>query len=361
MKKKVFLSTMIFSMMFVSFETMAHGICRTRQSCNGLGWTRKAHAAVWMLGVPKTRSHKRCKWDNVSPGNASGNDDVVASVSNACAYQMTINNWQQGCLKLGSVYRWKRICARGKEYSSLFQNVYIKDEDMENTLGEGYEKSETGSKSIYFNGDHIRIDSINGFMETKGKSMFSSYEIRIWLPTSEMDTLETEAKTLIYGKLKLINGKLVKEGFFKDHVIRVSTNRDGAYRVDLKNIMLNFKLPEGITSDMVEVMSVSDGGTDEEDAFENKVQTDKVNFKIFPNPVSDVLNLYSQDIKSGTYKLNVYDVSGKSIKVSLNEIEMNRFESTSISLNELGDLKPGIYYVLIENSTEKYMSKFIVR
>ena len=251
--------------MFLSSSAFSHGICRYRSDCNGLGWTRKAEAHVFNFGFPLSRIRTSCGYNSLA--------DAIRS--NSCAYQRTRNSFA-GCQQSG--YVSKRICARGNAYSSLFQKLNF---DNFSSV-EDFEQSETVSKKVHFNRNSVAIDSVNGFMETKGKSMFSSYEVRVWIPTSETDTLETSEKTIVFGKLVLMNGELIKEGFFKEYDFRVSTNRDGVSRVDLNNIMLHFDLPEGITSDMVEVMTLSDGGADESDAFDSKIKENEINIPTPP-------------------------------------------------------------------------------
>jgi Secretion system C-terminal sorting domain len=66
-----------------------------------------------------------------------------------------------------------------------------------------------------------------------------------------------------------------------------------------------------------------------------------INLKAYPNPVANTLNLQIEN--AGSYSVQVFDVSGKSI--ANQHIELNGGQSTNINSS---DWAPGMYFVVVE-------------
>ncbi len=72
-------------------------------------------------------------------------------------------------------------------------------------------------------------------------------------------------------------------------------------------------------------------------------------FTVYPNPATDVINIYGSRIESGIYRIKLTDASGKII---INK----QIEITSTTMNEqlsINRLPHGIYFVIIENKSSQ--------
>ena len=71
-------------------------------------------------------------------------------------------------------------------------------------------------------------------------------------------------------------------------------------------------------------------------------------FKVFPNPVKDLINLQLPDIKG----VAIYDIVGRSVK----NVNLEGINSKNVEVN---DLKAGLYFISVKTAKGNYSSKFI--
>lgn len=76
--------------------------------------------------------------------------------------------------------------------------------------------------------------------------------------------------------------------------------------------------------------------------------TEGISFKVFPNPVKDVINLQLGQMK----KIVITDMLGRMVK----NVNLDGINSKSVNLN---GLKSGLYFISVETNTGVYSSKFI--
>jgi len=77
------------------------------------------------------------------------------------------------------------------------------------------------------------------------------------------------------------------------------------------------------------------------------------NVSLYPNPVSDVLNIYFASYRSQVIHMQIVDVTGKVIIA-----EMLMAERSSINV---GNLSKGIYFVTLQNGENSSVKKIIVK
>ena len=80
-----------------------------------------------------------------------------------------------------------------------------------------------------------------------------------------------------------------------------------------------------------------------------------ISYKIFPNPVSDQLNVFYQLEKQGTVKFTVLDTSGRVIR-SLSQQGYYGDNQQSINISELPE---GLYHLRIIQGNVKTSGQFI--
>ena len=71
-------------------------------------------------------------------------------------------------------------------------------------------------------------------------------------------------------------------------------------------------------------------------------------YKVFPNPVSNMLTIQSANMK----RIVVSDLLGRAVK----NVKLQAINSTQI---ELSDLKAGMYIISVETSNGNFTSKFM--
>ncbi len=87
----------------------------------------------------------------------------------------------------------------------------------------------------------------------------------------------------------------------------------------------------------------------------SETSENKLNFSLNPNPSSDQLNIYWNELYSNTTKLTIIDITGKAI--SSKEIPAN----LSTAEFEVTNYPNGIYLIRFENGNRNGTSKFIVQ
>jgi hypothetical protein len=75
------------------------------------------------------------------------------------------------------------------------------------------------------------------------------------------------------------------------------------------------------------------------------------NIRVFPNPVSDILQISGIDNMN---EVKIYDVQGKNV-ISMNALNQNHLEINTTNLND------GIYFYSINSGDKFFSGKFMVR
>jgi len=343
------LGLLLVFMIGLPLSSKADGIVITRNTCswNTTGWSHVAKARTYKLGIWGTTKNGGC-----------GSGNYYAERDNGCAFQWA-QNFYGAHAEGGSVYKNKSICARGNKNSDLYYDLYNSSTSVDDSY---YERGEYSTARVVFNSTSVVMDSINIQLNAKGKDLFSSFEIMMWLP-KENDTIASLDKAFLHGKIVLMNGKVQGTGVFKDIPLRVNKDSEGIYSVTVSNFKAIGILPEGITNknSVIEVMTSSDAGIDEQPAINNALTNDDISVSAFPNPTSDLVNisLYN-DSNNETYSITIYDTNGKLIKILEEGITARELESYQFSLSEAVENK-GQYFILIKSlSSNKSTLKKII-
>lgn len=337
MKKIKLLALSLAFMVGIPLSSKADGIVITRNDCNWTttGWSHVAKARTFKFGLPGTTKDGGC-----------GTGYYYASRDNGCAFQWARNNYGSHA-EGGSVYRQQSICARGNKKSDLYNNIFNTSNFIEDDY---YERGEYSTARIVFNSSNVVMDSINIQMEARGKNLFSSFEIMMWLP-EENDTVASLEKAFLHGKIVLMNGKVQGTGVFKDTPLRVSKDAEGIYSVTVSNFKAIGVLPEGITTEnsVIEVMTSSDAGIDEQSAISDALTNDDISVSAFPNPTSDLVNISLNNFtEDETFSVTIYDLNGKVITTLEEGISAIKLKSYQFSLSEAVENK-GQYFILIKS------------
>lgn len=341
MKKSIYLGILLIFMIGLPLSSKADGIVITRNSCD---WTTTG----WMY-VAKARTFKLGIWGTNKNGGCSIGS-YYAERDNGCAFQWAQNHYGAH-YEGGSVYKNKRICARGNKNSDLFYDLYNSSTFIDDSY---YEKGEYSTARVVFNSSSVVMDSINILLEAKGTDLFSSFEIMMWLPEKN-DTVATLDKAFLHGKIVLMNGKAQGTGVFKDIPLRVSKDAEGIYSVTVSNFKAIGVLPEGITNEnsVIEVMTSSDAGIDEKSAISSALINDEISVSAFPNPSSDLVNISMNNItEDETFSVTIYDLNGKVITTLEEGISAIKLKTYQFSLSEAVENK-GQYFILIKSLKNK--------
>lgn len=192
--------------------------------------------------------------------------------------------------------------------------------------------------------------------------MFSYFEVIMWVPSNDSDSIITEEKTFYHGKVELKSGKLIVTGDFKEDDFYVKREADGSYLVELNNLSVFAEIPSWVNSeDDIEVVGINEGGQDEEEFFDKFKDADKL-FNISPNPASDVVNIKmlekSEDTESNFFNIEIYDLFGNSVGDYIYRIENEKNAITTINLAELNLIK-GTYQIAIYSNDMFVIQKLI--
>ena len=92
---------------------------------------------------------------------------------------------------------------------------------------------------------------------------------------------------------------------------------------------------------------------------EYKVTYENLNLEVYPNPTSSQINISFFNTNREKPKLSLYSSDGKLIEIKiLKSVEAG---NNNISFNFEEELKPGIYFISIENSVSRATKKFIIK
>lgn len=352
MKMLQFIGLLVGSL-FLTQNAFSHGKCTNRNNCNwtiNTEWQYKAYARCSKFGIPSTSADKDCPY-------TTGDGYAHAYKDNGCAWQSATNSygsWSFG----GSVYKKKRICARGFTNSDLYYDIVA---NMADGI-EDYETSKIQTSTTIFSENAVTIQSMSGFLEAKGEDLFSSFEIKMWLPNSENDTKITAEKTFFEGKVELLNGRVTVTGDFPKEAFSIKELPNGIYTVTFNNVTIEANLPKHIdgTTDLIEVVGISDGGVHEAKVLSNTIQETAadLSFQVSPNPTSDLLTISTDLTTTDNFDIKVYDIQGKELATVANGVNAIELHNYAINLKELA-LNNGTYFLLIQSEEKSYLKKIV--
>ena len=78
-------------------------------------------------------------------------------------------------------------------------------------------------------------------------------------------------------------------------------------------------------------------------------------FKLYPNPAVSTIHFQYIDDKTGKLKVSAYDVSGRMVVVQ----EFSKDQSLISKEINISNLKPGVYYMQIEQDGKKLIRPFV--
>ncbi len=353
--KLLFLCLLI-SLIVNPFDTFAHGWTKTRNNtCSGFDiapWMFRARARVAAFGFPSQQTSRDCP----ESAGGSGNGVAFAGRSNYCAWQTARNEWGASTLR-GRVTRNRRLCSRGSIYSDLYYGIssYLDIEDEE------FEESDIYSSKVIFEENSIKIDTINGSFIQKGNNLISSYELVMWLPKDDTDSIIKNDKTFFYGKIELANGQVNTYGDFEEINYELINHPNGETEVVFDELIY-VQLPDSVNglSTLIEVSATSHGEEDEEgDISDFLDQSNNLfNVSITPNPTSGEvdLNIESFDNEEKTYSVQVFD--NNMLKVFEGYVSGGVSATMEINFNNLNITK-GFVYILISFENKGVLKKVI--
>lgn len=355
--KKIKLLLLFINLIFLSNSAFSHGICRNRNSCSGswnTPWMYKAHVRVSKWGRPRYRTDKDC------PYGGGGDGACSAYRNNGCAWQYALNdhgNWYFS----GSVYRHSRVCSRGFSSSELYYDLLGSIPKESND----HEESDLKTKGTRFEKSAVYIDDITGFLTAKGNDTFSSFEVIMWLPSNDNDSIMSEKKVFFKGKIELSNGKVNVTGDFPKNSYKIFKSDNGEYTVKFSKLDIKASLPKGVNgkSDLIEVVGISDGGTVEKNIITNtikKTENSDLTFSIHPNPSSDIITIQLNTNSKESYQVKLFDISGKKIKTLSDNVKFDKKNKYTFNLSNI-NLDKGVYFILLESNNDTYLKKIVFK
>ena len=347
-----------FSLFFIiPHEGYSHGSCKNRNNCSGTintPYKYRASARVVSFGLPKWQISKDCP----QSAGGIGNGVAFASVSNSCANQSARNQSGKWELK-GRVTKHKRFCSRGQIYPDLYYDLgqYMEEDESD------YEDSDIYTSNTIFSQHSVRIDSISGFMRQKGNNMHTSFEVIMWLPEDDHDTTITPQKTFFNGKVELSNGELIAYGDFESIDFTLSVNGEGESIVVFDNFSIEAFLPDGIdgTSDLIEVVGISDGHEDEEADIDDFLNSESEIFEVTinPNPTNNLITIEvgSLDNTTRIFDIHLYD---KHMNKIPQNFQLNEAHGSTIDIQLSNYTIPhGFVFILIVSEDCQVLKKII--
>lgn len=359
-KFKLFFFTLLISLTAIPEDSFGHGWAKTRnKTCSGFDvsssepWIYRARARVVRLGWPTQQTSRDCPQSI----GGTGNGVAFASASNSCAWQEVRNEWGAHTFK-GGVTRNRRICSRGTVYSNLYYDIskYLQFEEEEE-----FEESEIYSSKVIFNVNSIRIDTLKGSFIQNGNNLISSYELVMWLPSNETDSIINDENTFFSGKIELTNGEVNTYGDFEGLNFQLINHPNGEIEVIFDD-SIDVQLPDSINgqSTLIEVSATSHGDEDEDSDISDFLDqsNDLFDVLVSPNPTSASISISieSFDNINKTYSVQVYD--NTMLKVYDENVEGQVFTTLELNLNDL-NVSTGIVYILISHGKEAVLRKVI--
>jgi hypothetical protein len=328
-------------------ESFADGICRTRNSCNFWNSQHRYEA----------RSRVTNNFINFNQNKAwsCAPNSVYAFIANNCAWQES-HNYYGAHYYGGAVVSNYSSCSRGGLKSDLYSAIFSSNFAPDETFSE---KSEIRTGVVKFNSNHSIMDSINGYVSANGENVFSSFEVIMWIPQNEEDSIPTSESTFQRGKITLMNGVVITDGCFSGLNLVPTIDASGNAVLNLRNLSVTGYFPDGVTSTStgIEVMSISDGGVDENHALRQLVNEDIAKVVLFPNPTADYLSIDLKDLEESTLKISIYDNDGNFIVDVIESLATKDLDVYTFSLlNKLPN--SGTYYLLLSSQNQTILKRF---
>lgn len=265
---------------------------------------------------------------------------------------------------------------------TLFEST---KEGLDNSLFIVYEVKNISNKNINdfylsacFDWD-ISVADFNNIMLDENKIAWAYYSLNDTTPKINAKLLSQQTPT--FAKLIMLdpNGKLKSQVNWSD-----LTQHANAYvppfELDMDIAMAigggGIDLPVDSTEKFVFVISVNenkniaDNQIDKAEKFytethlyldDNSIKTNSCinTFKVFPNPAKDFIYYEINGIPDGKYQVKIVDLTGKTIAIMDSELYFLETEINKGNI-KLPQLLEGTYYLVIENNSMKYATKFII-
>lgn len=336
-------------------QVQGHGSCSNRNDCNwtvNTPWMYKAYARVSKFAIPSTTTDKDCPYNG-------GNGYAYAYKDNGCANQSASNNYGSWAFS-GSVYKNKRICARGFSSSELYYDIIANQANQD----EGFEKSEITTGATLFEANTVTVPNINGTFYVKGEDLFSSFEIIMWLPTGqEADGQIDQSKVFWSGKIELVNGEVSLTGDFPKDSYTIEEDANGGFLVTIQNLEITAQLPQGVDgrTDLIEVTGTSDGGPVEAPVISSTLDATAkhaVEMTVFPNPTANLVQISfdASSFQNQTTSIKMYDAMGREVATIFEGTIDNSQQSISADLSTY-NLTNGTFFILIQNAEQSFLEK----
>ena len=293
-----------------------------------------------------------------------------------CAWQI-VTNGQYGAQHRGEVYCLKWITSRG-HLSQLEYDLMSDYNDNDTTEVDSmvYEYSDISTGEIDFGNDGVTINEVNGTIKVLSPKVLSEFDLTVWLPEDDIDNHIPDSIITPDKIIKSYNLTFDYEGIQNNDfegLGEFETSYSGDTLIlnfDIESIFVEF--PQDLEVDYddenfdVEVKFESHGqanneqfGKKEISSTENMIENGVIDFKLYPNPVNNQLNLkyYHPQSSHQALKIKIYDSNGKLIfdKTVNGSNDAGVYEIFNIS-----DFSSGVYFIRIEEKGRKsYLRKFI--
>ena len=227
--------------------------------------------------------------------------------------------------------------------SPLFNLLNIK-------VGGANDKSEInyGKYSLEFIENTIKINSLDILLTSSNNSAakVNVYEISIWKPNDDVkagieDTILTDAKKIIYGRVELTNGQITVTGtLFKQSdfiVTKVGSETTVTFKGNLYTV-----LPNNVKIDQVIVTSIGDIIPKNKNIFDQAITSsnnNSINLVLFPIPSNSNLQFTFTGNDNIISDAKLFDSNGFEVPVTINipskQIDITTFQN-------------GTYYIYFE-------------
>ena len=220
--------------------------------------------------------------------------------------------------------------------------------------------------------NYIVIKGINGKMRANYE-MVSSFAVKLWIRKDENDETIDESELIYNGSISIIKGKVSLNGDFEKDFGRElyrssSENEQGVVSFLGGDLIIKVKLRSGATIDDVVVIGDSDGYPNDNVALgmiqqitEAAILNNEVKFNVYPNPSNKEMYIdYTfKSAANATVNINLYDSEGKHLKMLSNTF-VKRDEELKIKLSDTDYLLiPGVYFIVVDDGSKKYLRRII--
>ena len=325
---------------------------------NGTSWRVSARARTW--------SPTHFGGQSVQDWSIAEASKTSSISGNGCAYQYAKND----------MYAWtrngwvsRRLCGRGTALTDLGTELaYYRNQTSSDSILDKINLTTSGETRT---GSSIKINSINGYMETH-VSMISYFSIKAWLPSSISDTTIDNNEILYSGKISLVNGNVLLEGGFVDDFTTLysynynSSAEKGKINFNGGDLTISLTLPSGVSLNDVIIVGEDHAEYNTELGLriatgitESKITDGVLQVKVFPNPTENNLTIEYQSVDASNTSVKIFDQQGKFI-TEVFQSYLNKDEKLILKENKsVNSLPSGHYYILINTDKSKYVMPFI--